>query len=98
MRYRVDYEVVGHTINFRASFDGPRGPSSHEGQFDFDPARVGAEAAVDGVHAEPHRQGRLGRRALGLIASAYFQRQVQITSIALSAPAWARTVMRCATR
>ena len=22
VRYRVDYEVVGHTIHFRASFDG----------------------------------------------------------------------------
>ncbi len=46
VRYRADYEVVGHTINYRASFEGPHGPSSHEGQFDFDPVRVGAEAAM----------------------------------------------------
>jgi len=46
VRYRADYEVVGHTIHYRASFIGARGPSSHEGQFDFDPARVDAKAAV----------------------------------------------------
>jgi len=46
VRFRVDYEVVGHTINYRASFVGDHGPSSHEGQFDFDPARVDAAAAV----------------------------------------------------
>ena len=47
VRFRVEYDVVGHTINYRASFAGPHGPSSHEGQFDFDPARVDAAAAVD---------------------------------------------------
>ena len=47
VRYRVDYEVVGHTINYRASFDSVRGPSRHEGQFDFDPGRVDARAAVE---------------------------------------------------
>ena len=47
VRYRVDYEVVRHTINYRASFAGVHGPSSHEGQFDFDPARVDAKAAVE---------------------------------------------------
>jgi hypothetical protein len=47
VRYRVDYEVVGHTVNYRASFAGANGPSSHEGQFDFDPARVDAKAAVE---------------------------------------------------
>ena len=48
VRYRVDYEVVGHTINYRASFTGATGgPSTHEGQFDFDPARVDAKAAVE---------------------------------------------------
>ena len=46
VRYRVDYQV-GHTVNFRASFAGPNGSSSHEGQFDFDPARVDAKAAVE---------------------------------------------------
>ena len=44
VRYRVDYEVVGTAIHFRASFD--RG-EPHEGQFDFDPARLDAAAAVD---------------------------------------------------
>ena len=47
VRYRVDYEVVGNTVNYRAAFDAPAGPSTHEGQFDFDPARVDAKAAVD---------------------------------------------------
>ena len=47
VRYRVDYEVVGHTINYRANFAGADGPSSHEGQFDFDPAHVDARAAVE---------------------------------------------------
>ena len=47
VRYRVDYEVVRHTINYRASFAGANGPSSHEGQFDFDPARINARAAVE---------------------------------------------------
>ena len=47
VRYRVDYEVVGRTINYRASFAGANGPSSHEGQFDFDPVRVAAKAAVE---------------------------------------------------
>ena len=45
VHYRVDYEVVAHTIHFRATFDGGRVP--HEGQFDFDPSRLGPEAAVD---------------------------------------------------
>ena len=47
VRFRVDYDVVGHTINYRASFAGDHGASSHEGQFDFDPARVDAKAAVE---------------------------------------------------
>ena len=47
VRYRVDYEVVGHTINYRASFADADGSSSHEGQFDFDPAHVDASAAVE---------------------------------------------------
>jgi len=47
VRYRVDYDVVRHTINYRASFAGVHGSSSHEGQFDFDPARVDAKAAVE---------------------------------------------------
>ena len=47
VRYRVDYEVVGHTINYRANFAVADGPSSHEGQFDFDPAHVDARSAVE---------------------------------------------------
>ena len=47
VRYRVDYDVVGHTVNYRASFAGAAGPTTHEGQFDFDPARVDAKAAVE---------------------------------------------------
>jgi hypothetical protein len=45
VRYRADYEVTGHAIHFRASFDG--GASTHEGQFDFDPGKLGAAEAVD---------------------------------------------------
>lgn len=47
VRYTVDYDVVGRTVNFRASFAGATGPSTHEGQFDFDPARVDAKSAVE---------------------------------------------------
>jgi len=47
VRFRVDYEVVGHTVNYRASFVAASGPSTHEGQFDFDPARVDAKGAVE---------------------------------------------------
>ena len=47
VHYRVDYDVVGHTINYRATFKSASGVSRHEGQFDFDPAHVGAKAAVD---------------------------------------------------
>lgn len=47
VRFRVDYEVVRHTVNYRASFIGAAGLSAHEGQFDFDPARVDAKAAVE---------------------------------------------------
>jgi hypothetical protein len=45
IRYRVDYEVVRNTIHFRASF-GPAA-ATHEGEFDFDPSRLSAAAAVD---------------------------------------------------
>jgi hypothetical protein len=47
VQYRVDYEVVGNVVNYRASFAAPGGPSRHEGQFEFDPAHVDAEAAVE---------------------------------------------------
>ena len=43
-RYRVEYEVVGNTIHFKASFT-PGAP--HEGEFDFDPSKLDAAAAVD---------------------------------------------------
>jgi hypothetical protein len=45
VRYHVDYEVVGNAIHFHATFNG--GKASHEGQFDFDPSKVKAKAAVD---------------------------------------------------
>ena len=44
VRYHADYEVSGHTIRFRAWFDGG---STHEGEFDFDPTQLAAAAAVD---------------------------------------------------
>jgi hypothetical protein len=45
--FRVEYEVHDHTIHFKATFAGADGPSSHEGQFDFDRSRVDAATAVD---------------------------------------------------
>ncbi len=44
MRYRAEYEVVGNAIHFRATFDGT---GVHEGEFDFDPGKLDAAAAVD---------------------------------------------------
>ncbi len=44
VRYRADYAVSGNTVHFRASFDGG---SVHEGEFDFDPSKLGAADAVD---------------------------------------------------
>ena len=44
VHYRADYEVVGNAIHFKATFDGGQ---SHEGEFDFDPAKLDAAAAVD---------------------------------------------------
>ncbi|MDQ6628124.1 MAG: hypothetical protein M3Z29_06680 [Pseudomonadota bacterium] len=44
VRYRVDYEVVGATIHFKATFDPG---ASHDGEFDFDASKVDAAAAVD---------------------------------------------------
>ena len=44
VRYGADYEVTGNTIHFRAWFDGG---TTHEGEFDFDPTRLDAAAAVD---------------------------------------------------
>jgi hypothetical protein len=45
--YRVEYDVVGNSIHFRATFSGAEGPAAHEGQFDFDRSRVDAATAVD---------------------------------------------------
>ena len=42
--YRAEYEVVGNTIHFKASFASG---DTHEGEFDFDPSRLAAAAAVD---------------------------------------------------
>jgi len=44
VRYGAEYEVTGNTIRFRAWFDGG---ATHEGEFDFDPTRLAAAAAVD---------------------------------------------------
>jgi hypothetical protein len=44
VRYGAEYEVAGNTIRFRAWFDGG---ATHEGEFDFDPTRLDAAAAVD---------------------------------------------------
>ena len=44
VRYRAEYEVRGTAIHFKAAFDGG---DSHEGQFDFDPSKLDAAAAVD---------------------------------------------------
>jgi hypothetical protein len=46
IQYHVEYDVVGKSIHFRATFGN--GGAPHEGQFDFDPARLDAAAAVDG--------------------------------------------------
>ena len=44
VRYGAEYEVAGNTVRFRAWFDGG---ATHEGEFDFDPSRLDAAAAVD---------------------------------------------------
>ena len=43
VRYRCTYEAVRNAIHFKASFD-PGTP--HEGEFDFDPSKLDAAAAV----------------------------------------------------
>ena len=42
--YRVEYEAVANTIHFHADFDSG---ASYEGEFDFDPSKLDAAAAVD---------------------------------------------------
>jgi hypothetical protein len=44
VHYRADYEVVGRVIHVKAVFDGG---GSHEAQFDFEPSKLDAAAAVD---------------------------------------------------
>ena len=47
VRYRVDYETTGNVVHYKATFAGGSGSRVHEGQFDFDPSKVDAAAAVD---------------------------------------------------
>jgi hypothetical protein len=47
VRYRVDYETTANVVHYKATFSGGSGPRAHEGQFDFDPSKVSAAAAVD---------------------------------------------------
>ena len=47
VRFRVDYETTGNVIHYKATFSGGSGPDAHEGDFDFDPSKVDAAAAVD---------------------------------------------------
>jgi hypothetical protein len=47
VRYRAEFEVVGNAVHFKASFSGAATLSTHEGQFDFDPSKIDAAAAVD---------------------------------------------------
>ncbi len=45
--YRVDYEVVGNVVHYKATFGTASANSTHEGQFDFDSSKIDAAAAVD---------------------------------------------------
>ncbi len=47
VRYRVEYETSGNAVHYKATFSGGSGPRTHEGEFDFDPSKVKAAAAVD---------------------------------------------------
>ena len=47
VRYRVEYEEDGHVVHYKAKFSGGAGQRRHEGQFDFDPSKIDAAAAVD---------------------------------------------------
>ncbi len=47
VRYRVEYETTGNVVHYKATFSGGSGPRAHEGQFDFDPSKADAAAAVD---------------------------------------------------
>ena len=45
--YRVEYEVAGNVVRYTATFGSAAANSTHEGQFDFDPSKLDAAAAVD---------------------------------------------------
>ena len=46
--YRVEYEVMnGHVVHYTATFGSASANATHEGQFDFDPSKIDAAAAVD---------------------------------------------------
>jgi len=45
--FHVEYEVVGNVVHYTATFGTASANSTHEGQFDFDPSKVDAAAAVD---------------------------------------------------
>ena len=45
--YRVEYEVVGNAIHYKATFGTASANATHDGQFDFDPSKIRAAAAVD---------------------------------------------------
>ena len=49
--YRAEYEVVGNAVHYRATFGSAGANSTHEGQFDFDPSKLGAAEAVDAFMA-----------------------------------------------
>lgn len=52
--YRIEYEVVGRTVNYKASVaDGGQTVASPSGQFDFDPSKLDpGQAAVSFVQAQ----------------------------------------------
>lgn len=47
VEYRVEYEVAGNVVRYTATFGSASVNATHEGQFDFDPSKLGAAAAVD---------------------------------------------------
>ena len=51
MPYRAEYEIVGRVIHYKATFGTASANSTHEGQFDFDPSKLGAAEAVDAFMA-----------------------------------------------
>jgi len=49
--YRAEYEVVGRVIHYKATFGTTSANASLDGQFDFDPSKLGAAEAVDAFMA-----------------------------------------------